>query len=103
MRKGDGLGNRRFAVAQFTFYVADDSGPRVTGWVEMKLRTGFVDSHRTPIEDLSMQRINTRLGFRCMCHLDKSDTVGLARYCRSLMPGNQIDGTNVAYKSCASR
>ena len=26
-----------------------------------------------------MQRINTRLGFRCMCHLDKSDTAGLAR------------------------
>jgi hypothetical protein len=45
----------------------------------MKLRTGFVHSHRTPIEHLSIQRINSRLGFRGLCHLDKSDTAGLAR------------------------
>ena len=55
------------------------SGPRVTRWVEMKFRTGFVHSHRTPIEHLSIQRINSCLGFRCLCHLDKSDTAGLAR------------------------
>ena len=55
------------------------SGPRVTRWVEMKFRTGFVHSHRTPIEHLSVQRINSRLGFRCLRHLDKSDTAGLAR------------------------
>src|SRR5215813_751481 len=48
------------------------SGPRLTRWVEMKLRTGFVDSHRTPIEHLSIQRTNGRLGFRFMCHLEKA-------------------------------
>jgi hypothetical protein len=55
------------------------SAPRVTHRVDMKLRSSFVHSHRTPIEHRSVQRSDSGLGFRRLRHLDKSHTPGLAR------------------------
>jgi len=48
-------------------------------WFAMKLRTSFVDPHRTPIEQRSIQRSHCGRGFRRLRHLDKSDTPGRAR------------------------
>jgi len=45
----------------------------------MKLRTGFVHPHSTPVENLSIQRSDGSRGFSGLCHLNKSDTAGLAR------------------------
>jgi hypothetical protein len=52
---------------------------RIMCWFAMKLRPRFVHPHRTPIEQHSIQRSHSGLGFSRLRHLDKSDTAGLAR------------------------
>jgi len=52
---------------------------RLAHWIAMQLRTSFVHSDRTPVEHLSIQRRNSRLGFRCLRHLHEGDAAGFAR------------------------
>jgi hypothetical protein len=42
-------------------------------------RTSFVHPHRTPVEDLSIQRSHGGSGFSRLRHLDESDTTRLTR------------------------
>jgi hypothetical protein len=55
------------------------SASRITCWFAMKLRTSFVHPHRALIEQHSIERRNSGLGFSRLRHLDKSDTAGVTR------------------------
>jgi len=55
------------------------SAPRITSWFAKKLRPGFVHSHGTAVQDLSIQSCDSAFSLSRICHLDKSDPTRLAR------------------------
>ncbi len=55
------------------------SAPGIAFWLAKKLWPGFVHSHRTTVQGMSIQRGDRGFRLGRICHLDESDSTRLAR------------------------